>query len=150
MRKCADIAEHFSQVIMHLGPNTALPPIPQFHTLPMPDPKQMVAAPPPTTTMSVSTNGKRKAQLTADGETKKRKVKKLRDPEAPKRPPSSYLLFQNEVRQAMKRANPGMANHEILTSISQRWAAMTPEEKDVRCTYSWNKSWLTFFNPDVQ
>lgn len=127
MRKCADFAEHFSQVIMHLGPNAPMPPVPQFHTLPMPDPKQMSIAPP---TISVSTNGKRKAQSAADGDLKKKKVKKARDPEAPKRPPSSYLLFQNEVRQAMKQANPGMANHEILTTISQRWASMTAEEKD--------------------
>jgi len=127
MRKCADVAEHFSQVIMHLGPNAPLPPVPQFHTLPMPDPKHMSLAPP---SITVSTNGKRKAQSAADGEVKKKKVRKPRDPDAPKRPPSSYLLFQNEVRQAMKQANPGMANHEILTTISQRWASMTPEEKD--------------------
>jgi hypothetical protein len=130
MRKCADVAEHFSQVIAHLGPNATMPPIPQFNTLPMADPKQMA---PLLSTAPAPANGKRKAQTTPDGEAKKRKVKKPRDPDAPKRPASSYLLFQNEVRQAMKKANPGMANHEILTTISQRWAAMTPEEKDVRC-----------------
>jgi len=33
----------------------------------------------------------------------------------------------------MKKANPSMANHEILTNISQRWAGMSPEQKE---TYS--------------
>jgi len=130
MRKCADIAEHFSQVVAHLGPNGGLPPLPHFHSGPPADMGKM-GPPPSPATAAAPANGKRKAQALADGEVKKKKkVKKLRDPEAPKRPPSSYLLFQNEVRQAMKQANPGMANHEILTTISQRWASMTPEEKD--------------------
>jgi len=128
MRKCADIAEHFSSVVAHLGPNGGLPPMPHFHNGPMADITKM--GPPPPATVTAPSNGKRKAQVLADGEVKKKKVKKPRDPDAPKRPPSSYLLFQNEIRQAMKKANPGMANHEILTTISQRWASMTPEEKD--------------------
>jgi len=129
MRKCADIADHFSQVVAHLGPNGTLPPMPHFHNGPMADMSKM-GPPPQTAVVPTPANGKRKAQSMADGVVKKKKVKKPRDPDAPKRPPSSYLLFQNEVRQAMKKANPGMANHEILTTISQRWASMTPEEKD--------------------
>ena len=96
--------------------------------------KQMMPPPPQLPMVPAQPNGvgKRKADHTQEGEViKRRRVKKPRDPDAPKRPPSSYLLFQNEVRQAMKKANPGMANHEILTNISQRWAEMSPEEKEV-------------------
>ena len=94
----------------------------------MPPPQQLPVVP-----AQPNGVGKRKADHTQEGEGIKRKrVKKPRDPDAPKRPPSSYLLFQNEVRQAMKKANPAMANHEILTNISQRWAEMSPEEKEVR------------------
>lgn len=96
--------------------------------------KQMMPPPPQLPVVSAQPNGvgKRKSVHIQDGEgTKRKRVKKPRDPDAPKRPPSSYLLFQNEVRQAMKKANPAMANHEILTTISQRWAEMSPEEKDV-------------------
>jgi hypothetical protein len=96
--------------------------------------KQMMPPPPQLPVVPTQPNGvsKRKSDHTQEGEViKRRRVKKPRDPDAPKRPPSSYLLFQNEVRQAMKKANPSMANHEILTSISQRWAQMSPEEKEV-------------------
>lgn len=96
--------------------------------------KQMMPPPPQLPAVPTQPNGvgKRKSDHIQDGEvTRRKRVKKPRDPDAPKRPPSSYLLFQNEVRQAMKKANPTMANHEILTSISQRWAEMSPEEKEV-------------------
>jgi len=132
MRKCADIADHFAQTVAHMGPNGGFPPLPQFNA-PMIDMSKMVQPlpPPPEPTQAPPTNGKRKAATLVDGETKKRKAKKPRDPDMPKRPASSYLLFQNEVRQAMKKNNPGMANHEILSTISQRWANMTAEEKEV-------------------
>lgn len=138
MRKCADIADHFSQIVAHLGPapNGAFPPppMPQFNPAHMPDMRivqQQQQQPLPQPPAPVAPAGKRKAAVLADGEVKKKKVKKVRDPDMPKRPASSYLLFQNEVRQAMKQQNPGMANHEILTTISGRWAHMTLEEKDV-------------------
>ena len=63
---------------------------------------------------------------------KKGAAAKPRGPDVPQCPPSSYLLFQNYVRQAMKKANSAMANHEILTKISQRWAGTirVPENAD--------------------
>jgi hypothetical protein len=61
---------------------------------------------------------------------KKPKVKK--DPLAPKKPPSSFLLFSNEIRQEIKEQNPEMGGKEILGIISEKWKTLTPEEKQVR------------------
>jgi len=149
MRKCAEISDQYAHVLHGLGPATLqviqpMPPMgspfaagPPMGVNPQLNMKQMMPPPPPQLpVVAAQPNGvsKRKADHGQEGETTKRKrVKKPRDPDAPKRPPSSYLLFQNEVRQAMKKANPTMANHEILTNISQRWAGMSPEEKE---TYS--------------
>jgi len=145
MRKCAEISDQYAHVLHGLGPATlqVIQPMPPMGSPFAPGPpmgvnhqlnmKQMMPPPPQLPVVPSQPNGvaKRKADHTQEGEgPKRRRVKKPRDPDAPKRPPSSYLLFQNEVRQAMKKANPSMANHEILTTISQRWAAMNPEEKE--------------------
>jgi len=146
MRKCADISDQYAHVLHGLGPATLqviqpMPPMgspfatgppmgvgPQLNMKQMMPPQQLSVVP-----VQPNGVGKRKADHTQDGEVIKRKrVKKPRDPDAPKRPASSYLLFQNEVRQAMKKANPAMANHEILTNISRRWQGMTAQEKEVR------------------
>jgi len=148
MRKCAEISDQYAHVLHSLGPATLqviqpMPPMgspfaagPPMGVNPQLNMKQMMPPPPQLPVVPTQPNGvsKRKSDHTQEGEViKRRRVKKPRDSDAPKRPPSSYLLFQNEVRQAMKKANPSMANHEILTSISQRWAQMSPEEKE---TYS--------------
>ncbi|KAI0699813.1 high mobility group box domain-containing protein [Cytidiella melzeri] len=70
--------------------------------------------------------GKRKRA----GEEKKTKKTKPRDPNAPKRPPSSYLLFQNEVRQELKSKNPNIPNNELLNLIARAWGEMPKEQKD--------------------
>ena len=146
MRKCAEISDQYAHVLHGLGPATLqviqpMPPMgspfaagPPMGANPQLNMKQMMPPPQlPVVPAQPNGVGKRKADHTQEGEgTKRKRVKKPRDPDAPKRPPSSYLLFQNEVRQAMKKANPAMANHEILTNISQRWAGMSPEEKEVR------------------
>ncbi|PVF99160.1 hypothetical protein CPB86DRAFT_783959 [Serendipita vermifera] len=66
-----------------------------------------------------------------DGDTKKRKrgPKKPRDPNAPKRPPSAYLIFQNEVRREIKEKNPDMNNNEVLGEVAKLWGQLTVEEK---------------------
>ena len=65
----------------------------------------------------------------------KPKVKRTlpRDPNAPKRPPSSYLLFQNDVRAELKAKHPEMRNNELLGAIAKLWGSMPQEQKDVRC-----------------
>lgn len=61
----------------------------------------------------------------------KRKEKRLRDPDAPKRPPSAYLLFQNEVRQEIRKKHPGMPYSEVLGKVSEAWKALTDEQRRV-------------------
>lgn len=72
--------------------------------------------------------GKRKTRDEVEG--KKKKI--IRDPNAPKRPASSYLLFQNDVRQSLKAKHPNVPNNELLQIISKLWQEMPKEQKDVR------------------
>lgn len=52
---------------------------------------------------------------------KRHRVSKPKDPNAPKRPPSAYILFQNEVREAMRKEHPGNTYKEVMGIISQAW-----------------------------
>lgn len=80
------------------------------------------------------TKGKRKAAVTEDepldGTKKRKRIIKPKDPNAPKRPASSYILYQNDVRKELKEQHPEMNNADLLTMISERWKNMTTEEKD--------------------
>ncbi|KGB79426.2 nonhistone protein 6 [Cryptococcus deuterogattii R265] len=62
---------------------------------------------------------------------RKKKEKKIRDPNAPKRPPSAYILFQNEVRDDIRTSNPGMPYKDVLQIISQRWKELPDSEKKI-------------------
>ena len=65
----------------------------------------------------------------ADDKKKKKKEKKPRDPNAPRRPPSAYLLFQNEQREGIKQTHPNMAYKDILMHVAEKWKNLTPEQK---------------------
>ncbi|KAF8659519.1 hypothetical protein AX16_001818 [Volvariella volvacea WC 439] len=66
----------------------------------------------------------------AEGGKRKRKPR-VKDPNAPKRPASSYIIFQNEVRKQMKESHPDMSNNELIQLISQQWAGMNESEKAI-------------------
>lgn len=75
---------------------------------------------------------KRKAFSTLDedeGPKKRKRNVKPRDPNAPKRPASAYILFQNEIRKELKEKFPNLNNTELLAKISEMWKLMTDEEK---------------------
>lgn len=59
------------------------------------------------------------------------KDKKAKDPNAPKRPPSAYILFQNEVRAAIREADPRMAYKDVLNVIAEKWKALDQDQKRV-------------------
>ena len=62
--------------------------------------------------------------------TKAEKKSKLkRDPNMPKRPPSSYFLFSQEERLKVKAENPSFSIGECSKELGQRWAVLSPEEK---------------------
>jgi transcriptional regulator HMO1 len=117
MRACANTADEFARII---STKTLVPGVNPFGD-------GLATAAPQT--------GKRKA-LAVDGDGKKKKEKKPKDPNAPKRPPSSYLIFQNEVRAELKAKYPELPNSELLQMISKRWAAMSDEDKEVHIILS--------------
>lgn len=120
MRNAATFAEQFAQM---LGPLS-------YAGAPLMFPNgQMPQMPPP---QAEPTGGKRKARGEDDGEGKRKRKTKPKDPLAPKRPASSYLLFQNEVRQELKAKHPNIPNNELLAKIAKAWAEMPKEQKDVR------------------
>ncbi|KAI0092489.1 high mobility group box domain-containing protein [Irpex rosettiformis] len=114
MRNCATIAEQFAQLIS---------PIPYHPALALPNGPIQHMQPPP----SIETPGVKRKR---EAEEKKKRKTKPRDPNAPKRPPSSYLLFQNEVRQQLKAKHPDVPNNELLNLIAKAWGEMPKEEKD--------------------
>ncbi len=63
---------------------------------------------------------------------KEKKTRKPKDPNAPKRPASAYILFQNDVRKEVVEKNPGMQYRDVLGEISKEWATLDPERKAVR------------------
>jgi hypothetical protein len=71
------------------------------------------------------------AASTPAGNKKQRnkKEKKAKDPNAPKRPPSAYLLFQNDVREKIRTAQPGMPYREVLGVIAKRWKDLSDPER---------------------
>ncbi|KLO15717.1 hypothetical protein SCHPADRAFT_995598 [Schizopora paradoxa] len=93
-------------------------------------------------TPTATSNGKDHAHSSsvekapADGEEgKKRKrgvanpEKKKRDPNMPKKPASAYILFQNDVREEIRKQNPDQPYAVVLNKISEAWAALTDEQK---------------------
>ncbi|KAJ7477255.1 HMG-box [Mycena galericulata] len=83
-----------------------------------------------------SSNGKRKAVAADDDDEpaangKRKRVTKKKDPNAPKRPASSYLLFQNEIRKEIKEKYPTLSNTELLNVIKTQWAEMPEARKAV-------------------
>ena len=59
------------------------------------------------------------------------KNKVPRDPNAPKRNISAYLLYQNAQRNTFMQANPGMTFGQLAKYTSAMYAELPPEEKDV-------------------
>ena len=86
-----------------------------------------------------TTKGKRKAALSpedGDASKKRKRPVKPKDPNAPKRPASSYILFQNEVRKELKERHPDLTNADLLALISEQWKSMSDEQKEESCVLS--------------
>ena len=68
-----------------------------------------------------------------EGAIKKRRIanRKARDPDAPKRAASSYIFFQNDLRQELRKQHPDISSSEIMSRVKKQWAEMTPEQKAV-------------------
>ncbi len=112
MRHCANVADQFAQMLTQnpFGANT-------------------------TSSGAVYAGSKRNATEEEDieGATKKRRTtKKIRDPDAPKRAASSYIFFQNDLRQELRKQHPDISTPDLMARVKKQWSEMTPEQKAVR------------------
>eukprot|EP01124_Arcella_intermedia_P011020 TRINITY_DN17519_c0_g1_i1.p1 TRINITY_DN17519_c0_g1~~TRINITY_DN17519_c0_g1_i1.p1 ORF type:complete len:181 (+),score=39.98 TRINITY_DN17519_c0_g1_i1:18-560(+) len=55
--------------------------------------------------------------------------KKKKDPNAPKLPPSAYMLFAKEERGRVHASNPGMSFGELSKAVGTAWKNTSEEEK---------------------
>ncbi|XP_074565770.1 high mobility group B protein 13-like isoform X1 [Curcuma longa] len=60
---------------------------------------------------------------------KKEKEEQVADPNRPKRPPSSFLLFSKEARKQLMEERPGIPNTTLNAMISVKWKEMSEGEK---------------------
>ncbi|PPQ81072.1 hypothetical protein CVT25_014535 [Psilocybe cyanescens] len=117
LRSCAEIAEKFAKQINHSEYSPEL--------------AEMLN--------DENAKGKRRAHALSpeeDGPKKRKRNTKPKDPNAPKRPASSYILFQNEVRKELKEQHPTLSNADLLGLISEQWKNMSEEQKAASRTYN--------------
>jgi hypothetical protein len=67
--------------------------------------------------------------MAAHGGVRTSKKIKCKDPNAPKRNLSAYLLYQNAMRDQFKADNPGMTFGQLSKYTSHMYRSLTPEEK---------------------
>lgn len=65
----------------------------------------------------------------ADSDTEKKGKKRKKDPNAPKRALSAYMLFCNDKRAEVKEENPNIENKEIMKVLAERWKELSGEDK---------------------
>ncbi|KAG9116815.1 hypothetical protein FRC07_007433, partial [Ceratobasidium sp. 392] len=58
-------------------------------------------------------------------------TRRKKDPLAPKRPPSAYILYQNDVRKQMQDKYPELPYSDVLGKISESWQTIDEGKKKV-------------------
>ncbi|XP_012708548.1 high mobility group protein B2 [Fundulus heteroclitus] len=58
-----------------------------------------------------------------------KKVKKKKDPNAPKRPPSAFFVFCSDHRPRIKAENPGISIGDIAKKLGELWATQGAKDK---------------------
>ena len=58
-----------------------------------------------------------------------KKTKKKRDPNAPKKPKTSYLVFCGLMRPKLRETNPEMKFAELSKTLGDMWKGLSDEEK---------------------
>jgi len=61
--------------------------------------------------------------------TKGKKARKEKDPNAPKRARTPYIIFATEERPKAKEANPNLGFGQLTKVVSDKWKAMSDAEK---------------------
>lgn len=100
MRQAASLTDAFSQSVAQLFPPGA------------------VIAPQPTTTVI----GKKRGRVPKEG-------KRIKDPNAPKRPATSYIMFQNDIRDELRQKHPELPYKELLGKVSEAWSVLGEDQK---------------------
>jgi len=67
--------------------------------------------------------------------TKRKKVGVPKDPNAPKRPVTAYIIFSTEVRQKLHSDQPEMGFVELMRHIGGLWNKLPAEDKQVNTSY---------------
>lgn len=65
---------------------------------------------------------------------KKMPLKKKRDPLAPKRPMSAYLIYSQDKRAEVKQAHPEWKLTDTIKHLAMKWKDMPDAEKEVQTT----------------
>lgn len=60
---------------------------------------------------------------------RKCRAKKEKDPNAPKKPLSAYIMYSNDQRKVLKEEMPELKGTLVATEIGKRWKALDDEEK---------------------
>lgn len=76
---------------------------------------------------------------------RKRTSKKKKDPNAPKRPLTAYMIFSQEHRQEVREENKDAKIGEISKILGERWKKLSDEEKKVSQPRL-NQSRISFWN----
>ena len=71
----------------------------------------------------------KKAKTAPKPAKKPAKKKAAKDPNAPKRPLSSYMIFAGETRASVVAENPGFSIGEVGKALGAKWKAFSAEEK---------------------
>lgn len=73
---------------------------------------------------------KRKGAVKETKAKKPKGGKKLKDPNAPKRPPTAFFIFLNEFREVFKRENPNVKGVTAVGKAGgEKWKSMSEAEK---------------------
>jgi len=71
----------------------------------------------------------KKAYVVKKAEWDLKNGKTAKDPKAPKRPLSSYMIFSQENREKIMTENPGIKFTEVAKKAGEMWKSITAEEK---------------------
>ena len=92
---------------------------------------EMAAYKPPSSSSSSSSSSE---SSSSSGHKKPKRKKHKKDPSAPKRAKTGYMLFTDENRDRVRselKTRPNFKNQDVLTELGRLWKALPEEEKKV-------------------
>ncbi|KAK9669639.1 hypothetical protein RND81_13G145600 [Saponaria officinalis] len=76
-----------------------------------------------------SSSSKKPSKDGDDDGSKKKKPKRKKDPNAPKKPNTAFILFSNAERENIKKEKPGIIFTEVGKLLGEKWRNLSAEEK---------------------